>query len=103
MWERFFSDKRLMYLASVSSCPPTPVLPTLSDPARSTRWSLERRRVAEPGSRPHKCTVKMQWERLHLPFVFFSVWAVALGILHRRCRKWLPFLIGHILPLISFL
>lgn len=61
-----------MYLASVSSCPFRPVLLTLSDPARSTRWSLERRRVAEPGSRLHKCTVKTQWERVDAWFI--GVW-----------------------------
>ncbi|TNN65466.1 hypothetical protein EYF80_024285 [Liparis tanakae] len=53
-----------MYLASVSSCPFRLVLLTRSDPARSTRLSLERRRVAEPGSRLHMCTVKIQWDRV---------------------------------------
>lgn len=61
-----------MYLASVSSCPFRPVLLTLSDPARSTRWSLERRSVAEPGSRLHKWTVKIQWERVDAWFI--GVW-----------------------------
>lgn len=61
-----------MYFASVSNCPVKPVLLTLSDPARSTRWSLERRRVAEPGSRLHTCTVKIQWERVEAWFI--GVW-----------------------------
>uniref|UniRef100_H2MTZ8 Uncharacterized protein n=1 Tax=Oryzias latipes TaxID=8090 RepID=H2MTZ8_ORYLA len=56
--------KRFIYLASVSSTPFRPVLLTLSEPARSTRWSLDRCRVAEPGSRLQRCTVKMQWERV---------------------------------------
>lgn len=61
-----------MYLASVSSCPFRPVLLTRSDPAKSTRWSLERRSVAEPGSRLHTCTVKIQWERVDAWFI--GVW-----------------------------
>lgn len=60
--------ERFIYLASVSSTPFRPVLLTLSEPARSTRWSLDRCRVAEPGSRLQRCTVKMQWERVEAWF-----------------------------------
>lgn len=58
-----------MYFASVSSCPFRPVLLALSDPARSTKWSLERRREAEPGSHLPMCTVKIQWERVDAWFI----------------------------------
>lgn len=61
-----------MYLASVSSCPSRPVLLTRSDPARSTRWSLDCRRVAEPGSRLQMCMVKIQCERVEAWFI--GVW-----------------------------
>lgn len=58
-----------MYLASVRSWPPTPVFATRSEPARSTKWSLACRTVADPGSLLDKWIVKMQWERVEAWFM----------------------------------
>ena len=62
-----------MYLASLSSCPSTPVLPTRSDPARSTRCSFERRTVSAPAARASTSTVKMQCEREDAMFIGVSL------------------------------
>ena len=38
-------------------------------PARSTRWSLERRTVADPAERDVTCIVNMQWDRVDAWFI----------------------------------
>lgn len=58
-----------MYFASVRRVPPVPVLLTLSEPARSTRWSFALRMVSEPGSLELMWIVKMQWERVEAMFI----------------------------------
>ncbi len=62
-------SERLMYFASASRVPPIPVFPTRSEPAKSTRCSLDLRMVSEPGSRELTCTVKMQCERVDAMFM----------------------------------
>jgi len=61
-----------MYLASVSSMPSAPVLLTRSEPARSTRFSRERRITSEPGAFDSTVTMKMQCEREEARFIGVS-------------------------------
>mmetsp|Transcript_42841 Transcript_42841/g.114654 ORF Transcript_42841/g.114654 Transcript_42841/m.114654 type:complete len:214 (-) Transcript_42841:600-1241(-) len=62
----------LMYLLSLSSSPPALVLYTRSDPARSTRCSLDRRMMSVPTLVAVMKTVKMQWEREEASFMGVS-------------------------------
>lgn len=57
------NNEELIYLASFNTEPEELVLETRSLPARSTRWSLERRTRSEPSSRSSMAMVKMQCER----------------------------------------
>ena len=66
---------RLMCFASRSALPLTPVLPTRSDPARSTRWILPRRTVSEPATRRSTDIVNTQCERLDCKFIGVSATA----------------------------
>ena len=52
-----------MYLASLSELPSMPVFLTRSEPARSTRCSLERRTTSLPALRRSTAMVKRQCER----------------------------------------
>ena len=45
------------------------LLPTLSEPAKSTRWSFAFRMVSEPGSLELMWMVKMQWDRVEAMFM----------------------------------
>lgn len=54
------NSEELMYLASLKSVPLMPVLATLSEPARSTRWSFAFLMVLDPGSLELMWIVKMQ-------------------------------------------
>ena len=63
---------KLMYFSSARRVPPTPVFATLSEPARSTRWSLAFLMVSEPGSLELKWMVKIQCERVDAMFI--GVW-----------------------------
>eukprot|EP00962_Isochrysis_galbana_P026971 scaffold8427_cov96-Isochrysis_galbana.AAC.1 len=65
----------LMCLASPNVDPVAPVLPTRSDPARSTIWSLDRRTVGPPAARLSMYTVKMQCEREEWAFMEVSATA----------------------------
>ena len=58
-----------MHSASASVVPDAPVFATRSDPARSTRWSFERRTVEPPTGRLSSSSVKMQCEREEASFI----------------------------------
>mmetsp|Transcript_15941 Transcript_15941/g.55606 ORF Transcript_15941/g.55606 Transcript_15941/m.55606 type:complete len:455 (+) Transcript_15941:749-2113(+) len=65
----------LMYFASRSTWPPLPVLCARSDPARSTRWNLDRRMTSLPCGRASMEMVKMQCEREEARFIGVSAMA----------------------------
>ena len=58
-----------MYRASLKTVPSIPVFFARSDPARSTRWSFERRTVEPPTGRLSSSSVKMQCEREEASFI----------------------------------
>ena len=62
----------LMFSASVRVVPDAPLLPTRSEPARSTRCSLDLRTVVAPCGRLSTLMVKMQWEREECAFIVVS-------------------------------
>jgi hypothetical protein len=51
---------RFMYLASLNAVPSIYDLEALSDPAKSTRWSLLMKQVSDPFSFPSSVTVNTQ-------------------------------------------
>ena len=61
-----------MYLASLSELPSMPVFLTRSEPARSTRCSLERRTTSLPALRRSMAMVKRQCEREEAWFIGVS-------------------------------
>eukprot|EP00967_Tisochrysis_lutea_P154337 scaffold306354_cov24-Tisochrysis_lutea.AAC.1 len=61
-----------MYLASLSTLPSMPVFLMRSEPAKSTRCSLERRTTSESGRRASIEMVKMQCEREEARFIGVS-------------------------------
>ena len=75
-----------MWIASFSVVPLAPLLPTRSLPARSTRWSLERRTVLEPCGRASSATVNTQCERDETAFIDVSETARLVSPTKRRLR-----------------
>ena len=65
----------LMCLASFKTDPEEFVFLTLSLPAKSTRWSFDRRILSLPFSRTSMAMVKMQWERDDAMFIGVSAMA----------------------------